>query len=122
MTTAFTFVFYTVLCALVANAFSHLTHNTNLVTGNSPVPVVLYHGMGYTCCNPISMGYVKKFIQERIENVYVHSLMIGKNQEEDFLHGYFMDVNEQIEYACNTIKNDENLKNGFHAVGFSQGK
>jgi hypothetical protein len=33
--------------------------------------VVLWHGMGDTCCLPTSMGYVKKMIEKAIPGVYV---------------------------------------------------
>lgn len=32
-----------------------------------------------------------------------------------------MNANRQIDMACDKIKNDAKLANGYHAVGFSQG-
>lgn len=34
---------------------------------------------------------------------------------------YFMNTNLQIDEACKQIANDVNLKNGYNALGFSQG-
>lgn len=34
---------------------------------------------GDSCCNPLSMGAVKKMVEEEVPGVYVLSLMIGKN-------------------------------------------
>lgn len=34
---------------------------------------------GDSCCNPLSMGAIKKMIEEEIPGIYVLSLMIGKN-------------------------------------------
>ena len=34
---------------------------------------------GDSCCNPLSMGAIKKMIEEDIAGIYVISLMIGKN-------------------------------------------
>ena len=28
-----------------------------------PVPVVIWHGMGDSCCNPLSMGRIKEVIE-----------------------------------------------------------
>jgi len=84
-------------------------------------PVVLWHGMGDTCCDPLSMGYIKRTIEENLPGIYVHSLMIGNNVIEDELNGFFMNVNDQIVFALDEIRNDSNLANGFNAVGFSQG-
>jgi len=84
-------------------------------------PVVLWHGMGDTCCNPLSMGYIKKIIEDQLPGIYVHSLMIGNNIIEDQMNGFFMNVNDQIEFALKVINNDTNLSQGFNVVGFSQG-
>ncbi len=34
---------------------------------------------GDSCCNPLSMGAIKKMVEEEISGIYVLSLMIGKN-------------------------------------------
>lgn len=50
------------------------------------------------------------------------SLMIGNNSQEDFLNGFFMHPNEQIENACSIVNNsDPLLANGYNAIGISQG-
>ena len=68
------------------------------------------------------MENATKELKNQLPNVYVHSLMIGNNAEEDYKNSYFMSVDKQIEIACNLIKNDPCLhKKGYHAIGFSQG-
>jgi len=67
------------------------------------------------------MGALKNLIEQQLPGIYVHSLMIGTSVEDDQLNGFFMNVNEQIEFAWKQIQNDSNLSNGFNAVGFSQG-
>lgn len=37
---------------------------------------------GDSCCNPLSMGAIKKMIEEEISGIYVRSLMIGKTVVE----------------------------------------
>jgi len=88
---------------------------------SEPIPIVMWHGMGDCCCNPLSMGSVQKYLEERIPGVHVHSLMLGDNVVQDTENGFFLNINTQIEMACQKIQADEKLKNGFHAVGFSQG-
>lgn len=44
-------------------------------------PVVLWHGMGDSCCNPLSMGSIKSLIEKNISGIYVKSLEIGNNVE-----------------------------------------
>lgn len=88
---------------------------------NGPTPVVMWHGMGDTCCNPMSLGHIQKWIEREVPGVYVHSLKFGKTVIQDEESGFLTPVNKQVEEACATIKNDEKLKNGYNAVGFSQG-
>ncbi len=81
-------------------------------------PVVLWHGMGDSCCNPLSLGKIIKLIESEITPApYVHSIRIGSNIEEDTANGYFMNVNHQIDYACQLLNADKNLSQGYHAVG-----
>ena len=103
---------------------------------NSPTPVVLWHGMGSnwhfsfsflvqgdSCCNPLSMGYIKKLIKTNIpgDGVYVKSLMLGNNVVEDTEHGFFGNMNEQVANVCSQLMADSKLSNGYNAIGFSQG-
>jgi len=84
-------------------------------------PVVLWHGMGDTCCDPLSMGAIKRYIEKELPGVYVYSIEIGNNTVEDEANGFLMNVNDQIVEAHNKISNDSELAQGFNAVGFSQG-
>uniref|UniRef100_A0A914DK61 Palmitoyl-protein thioesterase 1 n=1 Tax=Acrobeloides nanus TaxID=290746 RepID=A0A914DK61_9BILA len=77
--------------------------------------------MGDSCCNPLSMGRVKKLLMTEIPNVYVHSLMLGDSFVTDTEHGFFANMNDLVAEACQKIESDENLKNGYNAIGFSQG-
>ncbi|XP_045495750.1 palmitoyl-protein thioesterase 1 [Colias croceus] len=86
-----------------------------------PTPIVLWHGMGDTCCFSFSLGSFKIFLQEQIPGVYVHSLRVGNSTVEDMENGYFMYPNKQVDYVCDKISKDPKLQNGFNAIGFSQG-
>lgn len=86
-----------------------------------PNPIVLWHGMGDTCCLAYSLGLFKSFLEKQIPGVYVLSLRIGNSTVEDLENGYFMCPNKQVEYVCEELAKDPKLKNGFNAIGFSQG-
>lgn len=95
-----------------------------LMSGSSaqqPTPLVIWHGMGDTCCFPFSMGRIKTLVEERIPGIYVRSLMIGDSIIVDEEHGYFGNVNDQVTEVCEKIGNDLQLQGGYHAMGFSQG-
>jgi len=84
-------------------------------------PTVLWHGMGDTCCNPLSMGSIKKEIEKSIPGIYVNSVELGANVVEDEFEGFIGNVNSQVDSVCKKLKSDKNLASGFDAVGFSQG-
>jgi len=47
--------------------------------------------------------------------------LLIKAAEEDRRNGFLMPVYDQIAMACDIIKNDPMLKDGYHGLGFSQG-
>ncbi|UXI18014.1 RNA-binding domain-containing protein [Sarcoptes scabiei] len=85
----------------------------------SYTPIVMYHGMGDTAYG--SIDSIRKYLESKLRGVYVTSIQQGRNFEEDFLSSYFMNLNQQVEKACEIIQSDEKLKNGYNAIGFSQG-
>jgi len=84
-------------------------------------PTVLWHGMGDTCCNPLSMGSVKREIEKSLPGIYVFSIEIGTSAIADQMAGFIGNVNDQVAGVCKTLKADPKLKDGFDAIGFSQG-
>ncbi|XP_077599144.1 palmitoyl-protein thioesterase 1 isoform X2 [Stigmatopora nigra] len=90
-------------------------------TTNATIPLVMWHGMGDTCCNPLSLGGIKKMIEQEIPNIYVLSLKIGNNFLEDAENSFFMNVNDQVSTVCRQLAEDPLLKEGYNAMGFSQG-
>ncbi|XP_036035916.1 palmitoyl-protein thioesterase 1 [Onychomys torridus] len=87
----------------------------------SPPPLVIWHGMGDSCCNPISMGAIKKMVEKEIPGIYILSLEIGKNMMEDVKNSFFMNVNSQVTTVCQILEKDPKLQQGYNAIGFSQG-
>jgi len=84
-------------------------------------PVVLWHGMGDTCCYSFSMGYISGLIQSALPGIYVYSVEIGGSITFDEIEGFIGNANDQIDFVCNQIASDPNLAKGFNAIGFSQG-
>ncbi|GFO13381.1 palmitoyl-protein thioesterase 1 [Plakobranchus ocellatus] len=92
------------------------------VSQAGPTPVVLWHGMGDSCCNPLSMGSIKRLVEDKVgDGVYVKSLMIGSNIVEDTENGFLMNANDQVTNVCAQLKKDPKLQQGYNAMGFSQG-
>ncbi|KAL7287366.1 hypothetical protein TKK_0018482 [Trichogramma kaykai] len=84
-------------------------------------PVVMWHGMGDSCCFDYSLGQIKKILEQHMTGVYVKSIRIGNNEIEDVENSYFKNVNEQVSQVCEELANDEQLRDGYNAIGFSQG-
>ncbi|KAL9692835.1 hypothetical protein quinque_012120 [Culex quinquefasciatus] len=84
------------------------------------LPIVMWHGMGDTCCFPFSLGGFKKFLEAEL-GVYVKSLEIGNSIVTDYKSGYLIHPNRQVEDVCNQLNGDAQLANGYNAIGFSQG-
>ncbi|KAM4701440.1 palmitoyl-protein thioesterase 1 [Discoglossus pictus] len=92
-----------------------------LGTWGEPVPLVIWHGMGDSCCNPLSMGYIKKVVEQQIPGIYVLSLEIGNNIVEDMENSFFLNVNNQVATVCAQLAADPKLQQGYNSMGFSQG-
>uniref|UniRef100_A0A182TM71 Palmitoyl-protein thioesterase 1 n=1 Tax=Anopheles melas TaxID=34690 RepID=A0A182TM71_9DIPT len=70
---------------------------TKVQVSSEKLPIVLWHGMGDTCCFPFSLGGVTKFLESEI-NVYVKSIEIGNSITEDFKSGYLIHPNQQVTF------------------------
>lgn len=71
-----------------------------LSDATSALPVVIWHGMGDSCCNPLSMGRIQKLIKQNgPEGIYVKSLMLGSNIFSDMEHGYLANMNDLVDDA-----------------------
>lgn len=85
------------------------------------IPVVLWHGMGDNCCDPLSMGRIKRLIEKTLPGIYVYSVEVTDSIIGDTIAGFIGDVNDQITQIAGKIAANSNLSRGFNAVGFSQG-
>ncbi|XP_055709528.1 palmitoyl-protein thioesterase 1 [Phlebotomus papatasi] len=85
------------------------------------VPVVLWHGMGDSCCFPFSLGSIKKLIEEEVPGISVISLKIGKSLIADYESGFFVHPDKQVKEVCEFISNEPQFDHGYNAIGFSQG-
>ncbi|KAF9922868.1 hypothetical protein BGZ67_010224 [Mortierella alpina] len=106
------------LAALVACAGS-----ATAAAASIPValrPIVFYHGMGDSAH---SEGMVQLFesIEDIAPGIFIHSISLADSESDDQRAGFFGNVNNQIEQVCQQLRGIPQLKDGFNAVGFSQG-
>ena len=83
------------------------------------LPIVTAHGMGDSCFNS-GMKTITEHIASLTQS-YGRCIPTGENLHDDTINGYFMSMDENIEIFAKKVREDPNLKNGFHAVGMSQG-
>ncbi|KAI8322795.1 palmitoyl protein thioesterase [Martensiomyces pterosporus] len=87
---------------------------------DSPTPVVIWHGMGDTCCTE-SMGFVTKLIEDEMPGVFVHSVQLGSSESADRNAGFFGNINDQLALVCDDLSSIDELQQGVNLLGFSQG-
>eukprot|EP00472_Partenskyella_glossopodia_P008800 CAMPEP_0197523132 /NCGR_PEP_ID=MMETSP1318-20131121/8127_1 /TAXON_ID=552666 /ORGANISM="Partenskyella glossopodia, Strain RCC365" /LENGTH=318 /DNA_ID=CAMNT_0043075723 /DNA_START=214 /DNA_END=1170 /DNA_ORIENTATION=+ len=85
----------------------------------SKLPMVFAHGMGDSCFNP-GMKQITNLASKRA-GVYGVCIGTGNNIVTDVLNGFLMTMNKNVEVFAQKVRSDPKLKNGFNAVGFSQG-
>ncbi|KAL6430982.1 hypothetical protein ACFW04_007031 [Cataglyphis niger] len=119
---------WTINCACIFIILISLCANTGRCLreegdgkSDSPVPIVLWHGMGDSCCFSFSLGKIQEILQNEIPGAYINSIRIGNNVIEDVENSYFGNINEQIKHVCEQLSQDTRLQNGYNAIGFSQG-
>jgi len=83
------------------------------------LPSVLSHGMGDSCFNNGMKSITARTSQ--ITESYATCIPTADNLHDDTINGYFLNMDASIEEFASRVKADPALKNGFNAVGFSQG-
>ena len=72
--------------------------------------IVLAHGMGDTCCNPLSLGKIERLIESRSDTedtkTKVISIKFGRNSMRDFISGFIGDAFSLVEsFGCAQLRN-----------------
>jgi palmitoyl-protein thioesterase len=99
------------------------TQPQNNATKSKYFPIVVWHGMGDSCCADYSIGAVIKYIQSLVPEgeIFIHSIATGHNEAADISSSYFGLVDDQVDRVCDEIRAIPELQHGYTAVGFSQG-
>jgi len=120
----------------------------------SPRPLVVWHGLGIHILlerlhwfnsplgdsyNSTGMAQFQALVKEIHPGIFVHSVYIDKNQDNDRKAGFvrllfslwfpiksihqeqYGNVNEQVAFVADQLASIPDLENGFDAIGFSQG-
>lgn len=108
-------------------AFRYLALAAISAVHGDNTPVVLMHGMGDFAKNPLGMIPIKDKIAE-LAKTYVHSVEICSDPTkledcvtQDQSNGFLMTMDHQVEQFARVVRADPKLKDGFNAMGMSQG-
>ncbi|KII92487.1 hypothetical protein PLICRDRAFT_37259 [Plicaturopsis crispa FD-325 SS-3] len=83
-------------------------------------PVVIWHGLGDSYASPGMLEFAD-LVREVHPGIFVHNIYIDEKLDNDRQAGFYGDVNEQIDIVAAQLRNITELKDGFDAIGFSQG-
>ena len=84
------------------------------------IPVVFAHGMGDSCFND-GMINIGNHTSSLLDDTYVTCIPTGDTKTEDTKNGYFLNMDASVDIFAQKISQDPKLRDGFHAIGFSQG-
>lgn len=86
-----------------------------------PHPLVIWHGLGDSAHSEGIDSFISQ-LKEAFPGLYVHSVtQDASSDSEDRRQGFFGHVNDQVQKACDQLADIEELRDGFDALGFSQG-
>lgn len=85
------------------------------------LPVVFAHGIGDSCFNDGFLRLLQRTRDILGNDVYVTCIPTADNQKEDTKNGFFLNWNASVDIFHAKVQRDEHLKDGFHAIGLSQG-
>lgn len=83
------------------------------------LPTVTAHGMGDSCYN-YGMKSITRMISTAL-GTYATCIATGDGRITDTTNGFFMTMNDNVDVFAAKIRADDQLRDGFNCVGFSQG-
>jgi len=83
------------------------------------LPTVLAHGMGDSCFNS---GF-KQFTSHisSLTSSHAECIPTGTTQHTDTINGFFLNMDASVDVVASQIQSNPLLKDGFNAIGLSQG-
>jgi len=88
-------------------------------SNGSPLPIVLTHGVTDSCFS----DFMVNVTAAAGARVGAHAVCIaqGKDYLHDYLNGLLMSMDDSVDDFAAQVRADPRLKNGFNAIGISQG-
>ncbi|EJF58190.1 alpha/beta-hydrolase [Dichomitus squalens] len=90
------------------------------LTDPSRRPLVIWHGLGDSYASAGMLEFMQ-LIKDIHPGIFIHSVWLNEDLEQDQKAGFFGDVTEQLEVVSEQLAEIPELQYGFDAIGFSQG-
>ena len=87
---------------------------------NGRRPLVIWHGLGDNY-NSSGMVDVISIFNQRYPDMFIYPVFLDAKPSKDQEKTLFGDANKEVEYVCEQLSSIPELKQGFDAIGFSQG-
>ncbi|CAM4808730.1 unnamed protein product [Rotaria magnacalcarata] len=94
--------------------FLFLLFTTTVLSSSTYRPVVLMHGI---LSGANDMNELAGWIRTSFPDIYVVSIEVGNGEDDSLL----WPLEKQVEQFCTSVLADENLRQGFNMLGYSQG-
>ncbi|CAO1632748.1 unnamed protein product [Sympodiomycopsis kandeliae] len=92
----------------------------NPFASSKPHPLVIWHGLGDSGYSD-GMEELKETLEQAYPGLFVYLIALGQDAGSDRNRGVFGNVNDDVEQVCQELSVQKELKDGFDAIGFSQG-
>lgn len=89
-------------------------------SNNDERPIVFWHGFGDSY-NSTAMQRVVNVVKDSKPGAFMYSVKLDDDDSKDQRLSMFSDVNVDIDYACEQLRDIPALATGFDMIGFSQG-
>ncbi|KAH8828523.1 palmitoyl-protein thioesterase [Flagelloscypha sp. PMI_526] len=83
-------------------------------------PLVVWHGLGDSYASPGMLEFAE-LLKEQHPGLFVHLIYVDEDNDKDKEAGFYGYVNDQISLVAEQLAAIPELKDGFDAIGFSQG-
>jgi len=109
---------------LIANSATTSKRNllrseTSIVEKAATLPTVIAHGMGDSCFNHGMVRFTSHI--SSLTSTYAKCIPTGSKKHTDIMNGFLLDMDSSVDIFASQIQSTPQFKDGFNAIGLSQG-
>lgn len=105
--------------AATASKRQMLRAKESAVVDRVALPTVVAHGMGDSCFNSGMIHFTSHI--STLTSTYAQCIPTGSTQHTDTMNGFFLNMDASVDIFASQIQSIPQFKDGFNAIGLSQG-